>query len=181
MGGIDLDAAARITAAVHATGAVDYLTYCWGAHADTLDWHLPDLHGPRAPYVDQIAHLSTFAPGIPVGALGLITDPNEGERIVRDGLADLVMLGRPLVTDPAWPIKAYQGRESEIRYCVSCNTCWHVISTNSVLQCDNNPRVGLADEADWRPAPAADPQTRRRGRRGRRRHGGGLGRRRARP
>ena len=153
-GGVDMAEAARITTLVHATGAVDYLTYCWGSHAETLDWHLPDVHGPRVPYVEKIQELGRSAPGIPLGALGLITDPNEGERIVRDGLADLVMMGRPLVTDPAWGVKASQGREAQIRYCVSCNTCWQMISTNSTLQCDNNPRVGLPDEADWWPATA---------------------------
>ena len=30
--GIDLDTAAQITARVHASGAADYLTWCWGAH-----------------------------------------------------------------------------------------------------------------------------------------------------
>lgn len=153
-GGIDLAEAAAITAIIHATGVPDYLTWCWGAHGDTLRDHLPDLHGPRTPYVDRIATLGRAAPGTPIGALGLITDPNEGERIVRDGLADLVMLGRPLVTDPAWGAKARAGREAEIRYCVSCNTCWHMITSGRGLLCDNNPRVGAPDEADWRPAPA---------------------------
>ena len=157
-GGIDMEQAAAITAGVHATGEADYITYCWGAHAETLDWHLPDLHGQRAPYVEKIATLGRHAPGVPIGALGLITDPNEGERAVRDGLADLVMMGRPLVTDPAWGVKAGAGREAEIRYCVSCNTCWHLIVTGSSIQCDNNPRVGQPDEADWRPRRTASPK-----------------------
>ena len=154
-GGIDLAEAAAITALIHATGVPDYLTWCWGAHGDTLYRHLPDLHGPRAPYIERIAQLGRAAPGMPIGALGLITDPNEAERIVRDGLADLVMLGRPLVTDPAWGAKAHAGREADIRYCVSCNTCWHMIISGRGLLCDNNPRVGAPDEADWRPEPAA--------------------------
>ncbi|MFL0417653.1 FAD-dependent oxidoreductase [Sphingomonas sp. 179-I 2A4 NHS] len=155
--GIDLAQAAEITRLVHATGAVDYITYCWGAHGHTLYEHLPDLHGPRAPYVDTIAALGKSAPGVPIGALGLIADPNEGERIVRDGLGDLVMIGRPLVTDPAWGLKAQEGREAQIRYCVACNTCWHMINVGRGLHCDNNPRVGAPDEADWTPEPAAAP------------------------
>lgn len=157
--GIDLETSAAVTRLLHATGTLDYLTWCWGSHADTLDWHLPDLHGPRSPYVDRIAALAKHAPGVAVGALGLITDPNEGERFVRDGLADLVMLGRPLVTDPAWGLKAEAGREAQIRYCVSCNTCWGAIIGGSTLACDNNPRVGLVDELDWWPQPA--PRQRR--------------------
>ncbi len=150
--------AEAITRLVHATGVVDYLTWCRGGHSNFLGWHLPDLHGPRAPWVARIAELARHAPGVTIGALGLITDPNEGERIVRDGLADLVMLGRPLVTDAAWPVKAEQGREAEIRYCVSCNTCWGAIVGGSTLACDNNPRVGESDEADWRPARSSKPR-----------------------
>lgn len=146
-GGIDLETAAAITRQVHATGEVDYLTWCWGAHSDTLDWHLPDMHGPRLPYLARIAALAREAPGTAIGALGLVTDPNEGERIVRDGLADLVMLGRPLVTDAAWAEKARSGREATIRYCVSCNACWGAINAGRQLSCDNNPRTGRADEA----------------------------------
>lgn len=155
--GIDLATAAAITRLVHATGEADYLTWCWGAHSDTLDWHLPDMHGPRLPYLDRIVALAREAPGTVVGALGLVTDPNEGERIVRDGLADLVMLGRPLVTDAAWAEKARGGRESSIRYCVSCNACWGAINAGQQLACDNNPRTGRADETA--PLPSA---TRRR-------------------
>lgn len=152
--GIDDEEAAAITRQVHATGEVDYLTWCWGAHSDTLDWHLPDVHGPRMPYLDRIVELGREAPGMAIGALGLITDPNEGERIVRDGLADLVMLGRPLVTDAAWGEKARTGREASIRYCVSCNACWGAINAGQMLVCDNNPRTGQADEVDWKPSRA---------------------------
>lgn len=156
--GIDAAEAEAITRLVHATGVVDYLTWCRGGHSRHLGWHLPDLHGTRAPWVTRIAELAQHAPNVAIGALGLITDPNEGERIVRDGLADLVMLGRPLVTDAAWARKAEQGREAEIRYCVSCNTCWGAIAGGGTLACDNNPRVGEADEADWRPARVAQPR-----------------------
>lgn len=151
-GGITLEDAAAITRIVHALQQVDYLTWCWGAHSDTLGWHLPDLHGPRTPYLDKIVALGREAPGTITGALGLITDPNEGERIVRDGLADLVMLGRPLVTDAAWGLKAQHGREARIRYCVSCNTCWGAINAGLQLSCDNNPQLGTANEIHWQPA-----------------------------
>lgn len=153
-GSIDLAEAAEIAKLVGQCD-ISYVTFCWGTHADTLDLHLPDLHGPRAPYIEKIRQLGDNMPGVPVGALGLITDPNEGERAIRDKLADLVMLGRPMVTDPAWAKKSEEGREREMRYCVSCNTCWHIIIAGGKIQCDNNPRVGERDEADWWPKKAA--------------------------
>ncbi len=156
---IDFDEALKISTQIAATGIPDYATFAWGAHGPTLDWHLPDMNGPRMPYAEKIQQLAEpFAETSAIGMLGLITDPNEGEKCVADGDADLVMMGRPLVTDPAWPRKAQGGREADIRYCVSCNTCWQVIMQSSTLQCDNNPRVGAADEADWKPVRAETPK-----------------------
>lgn len=153
-GSIDLQEAERIAAAVAATGEVDYWTFVWGTHANTLYKHLPDAYGERAPYLAGIRRLREVSSDIPTAALGYITDPNEAERALTDGTADLVMLGRPLLADPAWAKKAQQRREAEIRYCVSCNTCWRTIIEGDRLECDNNPRVGQREEQDWWPSPA---------------------------
>lgn len=150
---IDLDEAEAIAGEIAATGEVDYWTFAWGAHANSLWTHMPTAHGERTPYFKDIARLAAVAPEIPAGALGYITDPNEGEYAIREGLAQIVFLGRPLITDPAWAAKAEHGRESEIRYCVSCNTCWRSIIDGNRLECDNNPRVGEPDEAFWKPTP----------------------------
>ena len=34
----------------------------------------------------------------------------------------------------------------DIRYCVSCNSCWRSIIEAGALACDNNPKVGEPDE-----------------------------------
>ena len=154
-GSIDLAEAAQIARAIAVTGNADYWTFVWGAHARSLWLHLPGPAGPRAPYLEQIRELRQAAPAIPTGAIGYITDPNEAERALTDGTADLVFLGRPLITDPAWGEKARSGREADIRYCVSCNTCWRTVVEGSRLECDNNPRVGEPDEVDWQPPRAA--------------------------
>ena len=140
-------------------GAVDYLSFAQGSHAASLDLHIPDLHGPRSPYVALTRSLKAAVPGVAVMAVGLITDPAEADGILASGAADLIGLGRPLVTDPAWALKAAAGREPDIRYCVSCNSCWAAITEHRSIACDNNPRVGLADEVDWWPGPA--PQRKR--------------------
>ncbi len=155
---IDLDESQRIAVELAATGEVDYWTFVWGAHARSLWQHMPGPAGPRAPYLPQIRALRQADPSIPTGAIGYITDPNEAERALTDGTADLVFLGRPLITDAAWGEKARTGREGQIRYCVSCNTCWKTVVEATYLECDNNPLVGLPDEVDWAPAPAAVPR-----------------------
>ena len=145
--------AAAITAHLTAIGNVDYVCFAHGSHANSLERHVPDGHSPRMPYVPLMRELRRFANGVPVLALGRITDPAEGEGLLARGDAELVGLGRALIADPAWFNKARAGRAHDIRYCVSCNTCWErVTGLRQKLACDNNPRLGEPDEADWRPA-----------------------------
>ncbi|MEM1091236.1 MAG: FAD-dependent oxidoreductase [Pseudomonadota bacterium] len=157
-GSIDLEQASAIAAEVAASGVASYWTFCWGAHANSLYRHLPDAHGERHPYLDAIRDLRQAQPEIPTGAIGYMTDPNECEKALTDGTADIAFLGRPLITDAAFGNKAERGQEATIRYCVSCNTCWRAIIEGNRLRCDNNPRVGEPDEELWEPKPAASPK-----------------------
>jgi len=154
-GGIGPVESAAIARQLTAPGTVDYICFAQGSHARSLELHVPDGFGPRMPYMPLISKLREAIPGVPVAALGRITDPAEAEGIVARGEAELVALGRALVTDPAFLDKAARGRAHDIRYCVSCNTCWGTIVSHRPIACDNNPRVGTPDEADWWPAPAA--------------------------
>lgn len=43
---------------------------------------------------------------IPTMAVGLITDPHQAEAIVSDGHADMIVLGREMLRDPHWPLRA---------------------------------------------------------------------------
>jgi len=138
---------------------VDYVCFAGGAHGRTLEMHTPDRHGPPMPYMGFIKTLRNRLNGVPLMALGRITDPAEADGILSRGEASLIALGRPLVADPAWPRKAAEGRTWDIRYCLSCNTCWGAIIMMHVpIACVNNPRVSRPDEVDFLPAPAAQPK-----------------------
>ncbi len=155
-GGIGPAEAARVAAHVTAGKTVDYVTFAQGSHARSLEMHVPDDHEPRAAYMPLIRSLRKAVHGLPVIGLGRITDPAEADAIIYGGDAELVGLGRALVADPAWPLKAAQGRAHDIRYCVSCNNCWYVgAAFHQSLSCDNNPRVAMANEVDYRPDRAA--------------------------
>jgi 2,4-dienoyl-CoA reductase-like NADH-dependent reductase (Old Yellow Enzyme family) len=43
---------------------------------------------------------------IKIGTVGLITAPAQADHIIRSGQADLVLLGRELLRDPSWPLRA---------------------------------------------------------------------------
>jgi 2,4-dienoyl-CoA reductase-like NADH-dependent reductase (Old Yellow Enzyme family) len=51
--------------------------------------------------------------GILTGTVGLITDPKEADDIVTGGDADLVLLGRELLREPYWALKAQHAFEEE--------------------------------------------------------------------
>jgi 2,4-dienoyl-CoA reductase-like NADH-dependent reductase (Old Yellow Enzyme family) len=46
--------------------------------------------------------------GLPTGAVGLITEPQQAEQILAEGSADLVLLARELLRNPRWPLRAAQ-------------------------------------------------------------------------
>lgn len=124
----------------------DYLAFAQGAHAISLEMHLPDAGGPRMPYAALTRRLAAQARGVAVMGLGRITDPAEAQAVLEDGSVSLVGLGRPLITDPDWPRKAEQGQAARIRYCVSCNTCWKTIVEDKPIACDNNPLLAAGAE-----------------------------------
>jgi 2,4-dienoyl-CoA reductase-like NADH-dependent reductase (Old Yellow Enzyme family) len=154
-GSIDPAEAAAIACELARGRTLEYLCFAQGSHARSLEMHVPDGHAPRAPYMPLLAQLRQTLPAIPVVALGRITDPAEAEGILARGEAELIGLGRPLVADAAWVNKAAADRAHDIRYCVSCNSCWGLNVTGAPIACDNNPRVALPDEVDYRPSKAS--------------------------
>jgi 2,4-dienoyl-CoA reductase-like NADH-dependent reductase (Old Yellow Enzyme family)/thioredoxin reductase len=89
---------------------------------------------------------------IPVIAVGRITEVSVADRIVGDGHADLVAMGRASLADPEFPRKALEGRSDEIRKCFGCaDAC-----TNPYRHCNNNPELGR--ELHWDLTPVAEPK-----------------------
>ena len=78
---------------------------------------------------------------IPVITVGRIRNPVMADEIVRDGKADLVSMGRPLISDPHMPNKAKEGRFEEINLCISCNRCIQTLRKEAV-RCAVNPEAG---------------------------------------
>ncbi|MEU8773849.1 NADH:flavin oxidoreductase/NADH oxidase [Streptomyces sp. NPDC048606] len=52
--------------------------------------------------------------GLPASAVGLITEPRQAEKILADGEADAVVLGRELLRDPYWARRAARELGAEI-------------------------------------------------------------------
>jgi 2,4-dienoyl-CoA reductase-like NADH-dependent reductase (Old Yellow Enzyme family) len=65
--------------------------------------------GYQVPFAERIRAEAA----IPTGAVGLITEPQQADEIVRSGRADLVLLARELLRDPYWPLHAAQALDAE--------------------------------------------------------------------
>ena len=64
-GGIDPDEAARITAALAQTGALDYFAYSQGNFTLSLENHAPDMHFRRGHFLDIHKKMRLAAAGTP--------------------------------------------------------------------------------------------------------------------
>ncbi|MBI5605166.1 MAG: FAD-dependent oxidoreductase [Deltaproteobacteria bacterium] len=101
---------------------------------------------PLASGIKEVVHL-------PVIGVGMIQDPSYADRMIQEGKADLVALGRALIADPAWPEKAALGDLQNIRPCIHCNQgCADRIEQinfsgqSAAITCLMNPEVGREHE-----------------------------------
>jgi 2,4-dienoyl-CoA reductase-like NADH-dependent reductase (Old Yellow Enzyme family) len=63
---------------------------------------IPVGPGYQVPFAARIRRET----GVMTGAVGLITEPEQAEAIVKSGQADVVLLARQMLRDPYWPIHA---------------------------------------------------------------------------
>ena len=63
---------------------------------------IPLSPGYQVPFAERIGDDAD----VPVSAVGLITTPEQADAVVREGRADAVMLGRELLRDPHFPLRA---------------------------------------------------------------------------
>jgi 2,4-dienoyl-CoA reductase-like NADH-dependent reductase (Old Yellow Enzyme family) len=54
--------------------------------------------------------------GVPTAAVGLVTEPAQAEQVLADGSADAVLLGRALLRDPHWPLRAAAALGADVRW-----------------------------------------------------------------
>ena len=111
----------------------------------------PDFFPPhtfRPAIIADLAEEIKKAVAVPVIAVGMIT-PEAGEKLVAEGKADLVAIGRGLLADPQLPQKAAAGRMEDINPCVICNNCVNDVRTPTVvgMRCTVNAALGREAES----------------------------------
>ncbi len=98
---------------------------------------------------------------IPIIAMGKLGDPVLAERVIADGKADFVCLGRPLFVDPEWITKAVKGENSKILRCIGCVNCFMENNRREIVpsqrSCTLNPSL-LREESFNTLIPAEKPK-----------------------
>ena len=76
---------------------------------------LPHVSIPAgAGYQVQFAERIRRAAGLLTAAVGLITEPTQADDIIRNGQADVVLLGREFLRNPYWPLQAAKRLGKEV-------------------------------------------------------------------
>jgi len=146
-GGLTLDDTLDIAERLADTGMLDFLDIDVGSHQN---YHvtMSPMYGPPGYNLPFSAAVRDAVDPLPVlCAPGRLVDPGEAERVLAEGQADMVGLGRALISDPHWALKAAEGREDSIRHCVFCNQyTMGNLYKGLPVGCIQNPAVGREAE-----------------------------------
>lgn len=88
---------------------------------------------------------------IPVATVGALNEPEEMEKILRNGEADVVCMARALLADPELPKKVEQNRTDEILRCMRCFVCHAERMLTQTRVCAVNPLIGREAETRYLP------------------------------
>lgn len=83
---------------------------------------------------------------VPVMTVGRINDPRLAEDILRRNEADLIAMGRALLADPEFPLKAMEGRPDDIAPCIACLLGCRGVTPGMAMTCLINPALGREGE-----------------------------------
>ena len=106
-GGFDIDEAVDVARMLKASGHVD-LVDCSSGGNDPRQ-RIPIHPGYQIPLAERVRRDA----GIATAAVGLLHSPDLSEEVIANGRADLVVMGRTLLADPHWPLKAANALRAE--------------------------------------------------------------------
>lgn len=109
-GGWDLPESVELCRRLKARGDVDLIDCSSGGNDPRQSIRIHP--GYQVPYAEAIRREAR----IPTAAVGLIHGADMAEQIISNGQADLVVLGRTLMSEPYWPLTAARALRAEIRW-----------------------------------------------------------------
>lgn len=81
---------------------------------------------------------------VPIIAVGKLGYPDLAEKALVENKCDMIMLARPLLADPYWPQKVFEGKVEEIRPCIGDHEgCLAQLAIGGHPHCAVNPRAAF--------------------------------------
>ena len=123
---------------------------CDNGSYDAWYWPHPPVYMPKACNLEDVEKVKQWV-NIPVICGGRFDDPALAEKEIATGKIDMMGMGRPLLADPDLANKFKEGREDDIRPCISCHFgCLARIFQvdkktmgSKDISCALNPRCGM--------------------------------------
>ena len=114
-------------------------------------WPHPPQYQPPGCMVDLAAKVKK-ASKLPILTVGRLQYPEVAEKVLEEGKADFIVIGRGLLADPEWVNKVAAGKTPEIRPCIGCHEgcLWQMIG-GEPTSCSLNPTRG--HESEWQLTP----------------------------
>jgi len=159
-GGLTLADTTLIVPDFVAAGGLAYVNVTSGSDSTlrSLARHYAPTYLPPG-HMRPLARAIREACGVPVIAVGRVTDPREAERILAAGDADLVGMTRALIADCNLPQKARRGEFEAIRPCIGINDgCLGRLMRGLPISCVQDPTSGR--EIEFKELPPS-PTSRR--------------------
>jgi len=127
-----------------------------GGSYEAWYWAHPPVYQEHGLYLPLTEKLKKSV-NVPVLAAGRMEIPEVAEKALADGKADMVALGRGLLTDPSWVRKVEHGKPEHIRPCIGCHDgCLGRLIRSKPLSCAVNPAAGR--ESAYRLTPTDEPK-----------------------
>jgi dimethylglycine catabolism A len=144
---LSLSVGGKFEDAVHTPGQVlfPYSGYS-GDRCMPGSWLPRALHANLAAQIK--AHLLAQGIRTPVAIAGKLSDPDDAERVIAEGNADIVGIARGLLADPAWANKVKRGERDTIVQCDYCNVCKQLDGTHKPVICSLWPQGSLQAPKD---------------------------------
>ena len=108
-GGWDIEQSVELAKTLNKLG-VDLIDCSSGGLV--ADAKIPVGPGYQVPFAERIRN----EVGIPTGAVGMITEPEQANEIIRRGKADIVLIARESLRQPYWPLHAAKALGKEITW-----------------------------------------------------------------
>ncbi|GIW06097.1 MAG: oxidoreductase [Dehalococcoidia bacterium] len=159
-GGLGLEESVDLIARIHHAAPVQFINVSVSAYAlPSIGFHVAEMNYGPAPFRHVAYAVRDAVPGVPIFTIVRYTTLAVAEESLATGKVDLVGMTRAHMADPHLIRKTIEGREDEIRPCVSCNFCIGQLSKMVPITCMMNPTVGK--EAEWPVDPPRSSRPRR--------------------